>query len=118
MGATSVTGKGPGNADSGIKGPGNNRNYFVPQINPHVAAAGRATTNSSTALVTFPSPLAGGYSEHVILLTAVGTATSAQVSARTNDSDGNFESFEITCASSTEVMWAVMTTGWGLDVTA
>jgi hypothetical protein len=119
MGATSITGvSGPGAAYSGIKGPGNNRNFYVPQISPHVVAAGEATlSGAGAATVTFPSALESGEENYVVILTPQA-ATVAYVNAKTEDADGYFASFDVVGAAADTVGWIVVKAGWGLDVTA
>lgn len=114
MGATSVTGKGRG-AASGLKGPGNNRNYFVPQVNPHVVAAGTITLSSGAGEVTFPNALPLSEDKYVVMLTAEAT-TNTYVSAKNDNSDDQFASFEIAGGTTDDVMWAVIKKGWGLEV--
>lgn len=112
MGATSVTGKGPGHAFPGVKGPGNERNIFVPLLSPHVVEAGTVSLSGGVATVTFPSPLAGSHVNYVVMLTveaSAGPAHEVAVTVKTDDGDGNFLSFAISGAgSSDDVMWAVM----------
>jgi len=108
MGATSVTGKGPGDAFPGIKGPGNERNIYVPLLSPHVVAAGTVTLSGGAATVTFPEALGGSHVNYVVMLTGEGSSdVSPAVSAKT-DSDGNFVSFDIDGNSTDDIMWAVM----------
>lgn len=120
MSATSVTGVGRGMAGN-LKGPGNGRNYFVPQVTPHVVAAGQVTLATNVATVTFPAPLEGSETNYVVMLTvsaAAGAGHEVAVSAKT-DSGGNFVSFAIQGAGASDnVMWAVMKAGWGLGVSA
>ena len=113
MGATSVTGVGPGTASAGVKGPGNGRNFFVPQINPHVVGSGTHTMVGASDTITFPSPLAGSESGYCVFLTN-DDDTSTWVSAKT-DSGGDFVSFEITGQDTDVVMWMVVNTGHGLN---
>ena len=113
MGATSVTGVGPGSARAGVKGPGNGRNNLVQQINPHVVGSGTHTMVGSSDTITFPSPLAGSESGYCVFLTN-DDDTSTWVSAKT-DSSGNFVSFEITGQSTDVVMWMVVNAGHGLN---
>ena len=113
MGASTVTGKGMGAAHN-LKGPGNNRNYFVPQVNPHVVAAGEVALVGGSLTVTFPNALAGGEARYVVVLTST-TANAAYVSAKTDNGDGNFASFEITGTGTDTIGWAVLKTGWGLE---
>lgn len=107
MGATSVTGVGPGDAFPGIKGPGNERNIYVPLLTPHVVAAGRVTLSGGAATVTFPEPLAGSNTNYVVMTTSLGTGNDA-VSTMTNNSDGNFASFAISGTGTDDVMWSVV----------
>ena len=113
MGATSVTGVGPGTADAGVKGPGNGRSHFVPQINPHVVGSGTHTMGSTSDTITFPSPLAGSESGYCVFLTN-DDSTATWVSAKT-DSGGDFVSFEITGGNTDVVMWMVVNAGHGLN---
>ena len=118
MGATSVTGvSGPGAAYPGIKGPGNNRNFHVPQICPHVVAAGEVALVAGAATVTFPAPLAGSETGYVVMLTPVA-ANLTTVSAKTDDGDGNFASFAIAGTGTDTVGYMVVKAGLGLDVSA
>lgn len=117
MGATSVTGKGRGAAYNN-KGPQNGRNVYVPLLSPHVVAAGFADLSGTTLTVTFPTPLPGSGAadatgKYVIMLTnAEASTTVPQVTAVTNNADGDFESFQITGASGKNAFWAVMTKGF------
>jgi hypothetical protein len=113
MSASSVTGKGVGAADDGIKGPGNNRNYFVPEVNPHVVCADHATVaGGGTILVTFPSPLPLAAANYMVLLTPlVSNSNDTYVSTKT-DVDGKFASFIITGAAGT-CGWVVVKRGFG-----
>jgi hypothetical protein len=112
MGASYVAGTAPGlGAANGGKGPGNERNQYVPLLSPHVVAAGYANLTGTTITVTLASPLAGGYAKYGIFLTnAEANTTVAQVTART-DSGGNFVSFQITTASGKDVFWMVVKLG-------
>ncbi|MHA2043196.1 MAG: hypothetical protein ACW99G_00295 [Candidatus Thorarchaeota archaeon] len=112
MGATSVTGTGPGDAFPGIKGPGNERNIYVPLLTPHVVHAGIVTTATNAATVTFPEVLGGDKDNYVVMLTADNTTAAAHgvtAHTKTNDGDGNFASFSIRSENATEtVMWMVV----------
>jgi hypothetical protein len=109
MGATSVTGVGPGAAD-GNKGPGNGRDQFVPLLTPHVVAAGTVALVAGAATVTFPTALDGSETGYAVILTPEATNL-ASVSAKTDNSDGDFESFAIAGTGTDSVMWAVVKTG-------
>lgn len=113
MGATSVTGVGPGDAFPGIKGPGNERNIYVPLLTPHVVAAGIVATASNAATVTFTEPLAGSKSNYVVMVTADNTVAAAHgvtIHTKTDNGDGNFASFDIRSENATEaaVQWMVV----------
>lgn len=111
MGATSVTGKGPGASYSGMKGPGNNRSFFVPQITPHVIVAGEVALVGGAATVTFPTPLAGTQANYVVMLTTNGATNLCTVGTKTNNGDGNFVSFTIAGNTTNSIMYAVMNKG-------
>lgn len=109
MGATSVTGVGPGSSEGLHKGPGNGRNLYVPLQTPHVVAAGTAVLATGTATVTFPTVLGGSETGYVVMLTAE-TETAVGVTTKT-DVDGNFSSFVISGTGSDHVMWLVAKAG-------
>lgn len=108
MGATSVTGVGVGSSEkSGLKGPGNLRNHFVPVVSPHVVCAGTVTASSNVLTVTFPTPLSGGGAKYVVMLTVVDSAINASdivVTAKTDNTDGDFESFAIATQDAAQVV--------------
>lgn len=113
MGASYVAGTAPGiGAANGGKGPGNNRNQYVPLLSPHVVAAGYANLSGTTLTVTFPTPLPGGYAKYGVFLTnAEASTTVSQVTARTNNGSGDFASFQITGASGKDAFWMVVKLG-------
>lgn len=114
MGATSVTGVGPGSADAGVKGPGNGRNHYVPMATPHVVAAGSGVLDGGGALtVTFPSALSGSESGYVVMVTTDNAVCG--VGAKTDDADGNFASFDLAGTAADSVMWMVVNAGYGLN---
>jgi hypothetical protein len=107
MGASSVTGKGPGDAEC-VKGPGNRRNFWVPQVTTHVVTAGTATIGGAGSVVVYlPDSLVGAASCYSVLITP-HQDTSAWLSAKNEDADGNFVSFELTGSSGDEHEWAVI----------
>ena len=108
MGATSVTGVGPGAAD-GNKGPGNGRSQFVPLLTPHVIAADTVTLSGTTFTVTFPTALPEASTEYSVILTGVST-TEAYVSTKT-DVSSEFTSFVITGGSGELVDYIVVQHG-------
>ena len=111
MTATSVTGRGPGDAHPGIKGPGNARNVFHPLLSAHVVTAGRVTLSGGAATVTLASPLAGSEIGYGVQLTSSTGATVAWATSLDDDGDGNFASFDIAGGTSDIVMWAVIKNG-------
>ena len=111
MTATSVTGRGPGDAHPGIKGPGNNRNVFNPLLSAHVVTAGRITLSGGVGTVTMATPLAGSESNFGVQLTSSSSATVAWVTSLDDDGDGNFASFDIAGGGTDSVMWAVIKNG-------
>lgn len=110
MGATSVTGKGLGAART-QKGPGNGRDFWVPQVNPHIIAAGVATLANGTVAVVFPAALDDA--NYVVMLTP--KATLASQAYVTNVATTGFT---ITAAGggTEQVQWAAVKAGLGLDV--
>jgi len=113
MGATSVTGVGVGASHAGVKGPGNGRNFYVPQLTPHIVIADTVTLSSGALTVTFPNELSGSETGYVIFATAE-SSNAVGVSAKT-DTTGNFSSFDLTGTSTDEVMYMVAKKGFGLD---
>jgi hypothetical protein len=113
MGATSVTGVGPGAAD-GNKGPGNGREQFVPLLTPHVVAAGTATLAAGTITVTFPTPLPNSETAYSVIVTPRVTNATSLFVAKTDDGDGLFASFDIDdtgAGYANEVDWIVVQHG-------
>ena len=114
MGASSVTGiSGPG-AVRGMAGPGNNRNFWVSQVSPHILAAGQGLISSASgATVTFvatsgvitsvtATPAAGGTTypaSQTFNLWVGGTGTGGIVAATTNGS-GVVTSFALVAGGS------------------
>lgn len=117
MGATSVTGVGLGAADAGVKGPHNNRDYYVPLVGPHVVCSGRVTLVAGAATVYFPSALEGSQSLYNVMLTAVNVAVNASetvVVSMNDDVDGNFDNFVVAGTAAEVVMWMVVKNGFGV----
>lgn len=112
MGATSVTGIGPGSAFPGQKGPGNERNIYVPLAGPHVVAAGTGALVGGTLTVTFPTALEGGNGDFAVVATSETTNT-VYVSAKTDDANGDFASFQITGTGTDSFQWVVAKAGFG-----
>jgi len=120
MGATSVTGVGQGVA-ANLRGPGNNRDFFVPRVGPHVIAAGTVTTAANVATVTFPEHLDLPANRYAVMLTTVDAAAAARgvaVTAKTNNGAGLFTSFAIISEAAAQVVeWVVVNMGYGLEIT-
>lgn len=114
MGSTNTQGSSGAGSAYGQKGPGNGRNYYVPQITPHVIAAGYETLSGTTKVVNFPKSLGKDKAEYAVILTSDST-TVTYVSARTNDTDGFFSGFTITSGNNAHVSWIVVNIGLGLD---
>lgn len=110
MGATSVTGKGLGAART-QKGPGNGRDYWVPQVNPHVVAAGTATLAAGTVNVKFPAVLADA--NYVVMVTP--TETLANQAYVTSVATTGF-TIAVSGGGTEEVQWVAIKAGLGLDV--
>jgi hypothetical protein len=119
MGATSVTGVGQGVA-ANLKGPGNNRDYFVPRNGPHVIIAGTVTTAANVATVTLPEHTDLPAANYVIMLTTVDAAAAARgvsVTAKTNNVAGLFTSFSILAEAAVQVVdYVVINMGSGLEI--
>ena len=110
MGATSVTGVGPGAAD-GNKGPGNGREQFVPLLTPHVVAAGTAVVPAGlTVTVTFPTVLTASETEYTVIATGETDAT-CFISAKTDDANSLFASFAITATATQDAGGVVISNG-------
>jgi hypothetical protein len=134
MGASSVTGVGLGSAEkSGLKGPSNGRNFFVPQLCSHIVMAGEVETTpwgeaGGRATVYFPEgPLPKSEVHYVVMLTSLVredgdiVATNYYV-VKTDDLNNQFDHFDIysTISGQTEdigrFMFEVTTIGFGLDI--
>ena len=136
MGANSVTGVGLGSAEkSGLKGPSNGRNMFVPQICPHVVMAGIVETVNEdgdvySGTVTFPQgPLPLGKDSYIVMVTPVvdsdiGSAPTEVWYVTRTETDGQMVSFTVTTtwtalqvrATVPTFMYEVVTAGMGLDI--
>jgi hypothetical protein len=119
MGATSVTGVGVGVANN-QKGPGNNRDYFVPRNGPHVIAGGVVTTAANVATVTLPEHVDLPAASYVVILQTLDAAAAARgvsVTAKTNNGAGLFTSFSIISEAAIQIVyWMIVNMGYGLEV--
>jgi hypothetical protein len=117
MGATSVTGVGLGVA-SNLKGPGNNRDYFVPRNGPHIVLTGSATVGGGGSIaVTLPAPLTGGGASYMVMVSdrgAVAGATSYVKAA--DDGHGDFTEMTLYGTAAHVLDYVVLTVGMGLEV--
>jgi hypothetical protein len=117
MGATTTTGTVPPNNGAGgawaNKGPGNNRNVFVPLETPHVVCAGTITTAATVASVTFPTALPAAPASYVVLLTAVdASATGHNVAVTAKSGSTTFTGFAVISEDTIEVIeWVVISVG-------
>ena len=115
-GAYTVTGAGQGAAYN-QKGPGNGRNFFVPQVTPHIVATGvHDQTGGGTETVTLSAPLVSSATEYMVILTARENAVGDHYVDNETDAAGVMVSFDITTAGAGEVNWMVVKTGQGLEV--
>jgi len=108
MGASTTQGTGAGAAFPGQTGPGNGRNVFISNNQPHIVAQGfldgPGGIASGLIVVTFGTPLQGsGATYEVILHRELGSGTeTVLVSTKTDDSDGNFSGFSVTISGNTD----------------
>ena len=117
MGATSVTGVGPGSADGEHKGPGNNRNVFQPLNAAHIVAAVSGTlsgANPGVLTVTFGAVLPEASTKYTVLLTDTANGAIATnligVSAK-SDTNSHFASFGVKGTTSHTFDWVVVRNG-------
>ena len=109
MAASSVTGlhkNGAGGVDGSNKGSERMTLGTTHLIGPHVHAAGAVDLVGGAATVTFPQPLSGSEAGYVVMLTTDSAV--ASVSAKTDDGDGNFASFDIAGTGTDNVMYVVI----------
>lgn len=105
MGATTVTGKGPGSANGLNKGAADRTLGVDHLIGPRVVAAGVETLSGTTGTVEIP-PQSGVYTDYIILLQQRGAATSAYHAGMQDD-----WTFDLTAANNAVVEWAVVLKG-------
>ena len=104
MGATSITGiSGPGAAYPGVKGPGNDRNVFVPTVGPNVVAAGVVASPD-----TFVELGNLGDSDNFIILARIESTGAAVTVTRSVDVAGNLLGFTV---GTTGAIWTVVRVG-------
>lgn len=106
MGATTVTGKGPGSANGLNKGAADRTLGVSHLIGPRVVAAGVETLTSTTGTVEIP-PQSGVYTDYIIMLQQRDSATCAYHGGMLST-----WSFLITAASSAVVEWTVIKKGF------
>ena len=109
MTATSVTGRGPGDAFPGITGPGNGRNVYVATQTPHVTAAGSITLDGAGAgTVTFPTALDDAAALYAVVVT---TDNNNAVGVTKNDVGCVFANFVLAGTAADVADWAVIQIG-------
>lgn len=101
MGASSVTGVGYGAAGM-QKGPGNNRNYFVPLTDAHIVQQGTIYTDDGSVTVQLRSDVQDAPEKLMILCS--GKAWSVDK----NVTDGVCLSFDIEGAKKTDIDYVVI----------
>ena len=113
MGASSVTGVGLGACQTS-KGPGNGRNFNVPEVNPHVIAAGVVTGVTSPAVIVFPAGLAAPSAIAVAVTPTTGTVSSDMVVTKCGTT--SLVSMVVTATGLTGFDYTLVKAGLGLDV--
>lgn len=103
MGATSVTGVGPGSADGMNKGSEHQTLGVNKLIGPHIVAAGKITLSGTSGAVQIPT-LSGTVAEYGVFLTP-SSATVASYSSFTTSG------FTVTAGSGATVYWQVVKLG-------
>lgn len=111
MGATSVTGVGPGSADGKNKGSEHMSLGVSKLIGPKVSAAGKVTLSGTTGVVEFPA-LVGSVSDYVVMVSA-NSSTLAYVSSALAVAGATADqwTFTATGGSGAVVNWAVIKIG-------
>jgi len=110
MGASSVTGTGPGSVDGKIKNSDISLGIGK-LIGPKVFAAGKSCLSGSNGIVEIPA-LLGNIFDYIIILTAT-TNTPCYVSSSLESSQENKNwKFTITGDSGSYVYWAVIKIGF------
>ena len=102
MGATSVTGVGPG---AGIpnKGPGNLRNQFVSLLDPHVVYHGHIYMDNNTVTIDLPSDVKDLPENLTILVAGKGYGVTKNL-----DGDGLVESFDVDGSKKRDIDFVVI----------
>jgi len=116
MTATTTEGTGLGVAGQSSKGPdGGNRAIFQTLNASNVSVVGEIVAGSGEGdwdgRVTFNSPLTGSNSNYEVILVGESSSTHATVTAKANDGDGNFASFDVSTASNDTVKFMVFFRG-------
>jgi len=109
MGASSTTGVGQGSAFPGQNGPGNERNVFRTNNQAHLVGTGFVDGPGGIAsgiiVVTFAEPLEGSESTYFVVLHRESGSSGADTivpTDKTDNADGNFESFSATIIGNTD----------------
>lgn len=127
MTASSVEGIGAGSAQrSGLRGPSNGRNNFVPQVCPHIVAAGEVETGTTElpltgfAAVTLPKALpTSSWDDYQIFVTPIFEAhapTSWYVVKIVTQPIAIFVIVTDATQGQARLMYTVVTSGLGLDI--
>ena len=118
MGASSVTGVGPG-ASNKLTG----KDLAILANGPAILMSGKATLILDEEVaspptyvysVTFPEPLSGGFDAYNVMLTVEGGDVPA-ISANEDD-DSNFTGFTLTSEEEVDVMYMVVRNGFRASV--
>lgn len=116
-GAYTVTGAGQGAAYN-QKGPGNGRNFFTPQVTPHVVMAGvHDHGGPGTDTINLP-PMAGPAASYMVMVSSAVTGQTSMFVDNETDTNGVMTSFDITTVGAGGLVnWMLVKTGQGLEVT-
>lgn len=102
MGATSVTGVGPGAANV-TRGPGNLRNQYASLLDPHVVAHGTIYGNSEPQLINLPSDVWDVPENLTILISGKAVAFD-----KVTNGDGLVTGFGVLSSKNTDIDYVVI----------
>ena len=102
MGATSVTGTGPGAANV-TRGPGNLRNQYASLLDPHVVAHGTIYGGDSAQFISLPSNVWDVPENLTILISGKAVAFDKDVNG-----DGLVTGFNIISSKKTDIDYVVI----------
>ena len=120
MSATSVTGLSGKGIAYGARGPGNKRNVFVPNVAPHIVAAGTHTdAGAGTGTVLLSDPLVGNVTDYMVLVQSQGTSATGSIVITKTASSSKMTGFTYAGATVSIVLgWAIVNLGQGMDTVA